>query len=172
MHRISIRSTAFKFISRDYSRKHLNSHRLCFWHFDDLNIVIIPNKDEKWFDPFGLRTALKVRVDISSHVIMVMDRFFSPFSCLLCLSILFLFFKRGIRVWLGGLDIVGAKQSLSFSSLFHFFFPSSSSFQIRNVLWIVSCSSLGFDSSWPVVYRPHLGTVFVWVGVYQKERKK
>lgn len=81
-------------------------------------------------------------------------------------------FQRGIRVWLGGLDIVGAKQSLSFSSLFHFFFPSSSSFQIRNVLWIVSCSSLGFDSSRPVVYRPHLGTVFVWVGVYQKEKKK
>lgn len=129
---------------------------------------------DKWFS-FGLRKASKVKnwVDISCDVIMVMNKVFLLFvSSMPVLSCLVFFStrERSWRFWLGGLNIVGQnKASLSF--LYSPFPLSSSFFQIWNVLWIVSCSSLGFDSIRPVVYRPHLGTVFVWVGVYPKENK-
>ena len=96
---------------------------------------------------------------------------FSPIRFFYACPVHLVFFstrERSWRFWLGGLNIVG--QNKASLSLLYSPFPSSF-FQIWNVLWIVSCSSLGFDSIRPVVYRPHLGTVFVWVGVYPKENK-
>ncbi len=134
---------------------------------------MIQNFFEKWFDSFGLRKASKVknRVDISCDVIMVMNKVFLLFvSSMPVLSILFSFplGKEAEDFGLGAWISWGKTKPLFlfFIPLFLFLLLF---FQIWNVLWIVSCSSLGFDSIRPVVYRPHLGTVFVWVGVYPKE---
>ena len=138
-----------------------------------VHFLMIQNIFEKWFDSFVLRQASKVknRADTSCDVIMVMNKvFLLSVSSMPVLSILFSFplGKEAEDFGLGAWISWGKTKPLFlfFIPLFLLLF-----FQIWNVLWIVSCFSLGFDSIRPVVYRPHLGTVFVWVGVYPKENK-